>query len=216
MSSARAPAPVRGWRTLLVWLHAVTSIGWLSQAMAMLVLAVVSRRSAPAEHDSVLSVAHLLDRRLLANLANASAFTGFMLSALTPWGYARSWWVLVKAVLTVIQLVLGVTVLDAARADAQLPLVVLMVCCLGLQAWLSVAKPWGRTSWSRRPGVARPLTGSRRAYVWALVVTVADLALGIVAAGPRSALSLGTLLGYTVLRSRRMHRTGDRPDPAID
>ncbi|GGM78953.1 hypothetical protein GCM10012275_56990 [Longimycelium tulufanense] len=49
-----------------------------------------------AARQTMESVAVLLDKQLLAHLAGASAFTGLMLSALTPWGYFRYWWVFAR------------------------------------------------------------------------------------------------------------------------
>jgi hypothetical protein len=195
-------------RTLLVWLHAVTSIGWLSQALALLALG-LHARATPGVLPAAEAMAEFLDRRVLAQLANASAFTGFMLCALTPWGWFRSWWVMTKAVLTVVQLVLGIFVLSASPRAGMLPLVAGMIATLGLQAWLSMAKPWGRTPWARRPGTRRPPIGSRTAHAWALLVPWLDLGLATTGGGgPRPVLSLGTVLGYAALRARRLRRAG--------
>ena len=110
--------PVRQWRQLVVWLHVVTSVGWMALALVLFVLLVTSRTTqSPAVAVSATSMAQLLDGRLLAPLANASAFTGFMLAAATPWGFFRHWWVLVKFVITLAQLYLGIFILSGVLAD---------------------------------------------------------------------------------------------------
>ncbi len=98
-------------RNLLVWIHVITSVGWMSQALALLTLMLVARLD-PSVRDAAIAIARLLDRQVLAQLADASAFTGFMLSALTAWGYFRYWWVLAKFVITVAQLTVGIFFLD--------------------------------------------------------------------------------------------------------
>ncbi len=106
-------------------------------------------------------MAEHLDVVLLQNLATAAAYTGVMLSLLTPWGIFRFWWVTVKFVLTVGGLYLGIAHLggwlhqavDAAAAagngagPAFRVMVggVAMIAALAFMAWLSTAKPWGRT-----------------------------------------------------------------------
>ncbi|WP_279579162.1 hypothetical protein [Fodinicola feengrottensis] len=83
----------------------------MSQALALLTLMLVARLD-PSVRDAAIAIARLLDRQVLAQLADASAFTGFMLSALTAWGYFRYWWVLAKFVITVAQLTVGIFFLD--------------------------------------------------------------------------------------------------------
>ena len=96
------------WRQLVVWLHVVTSVGWMSQALVLFTLLVVSFTSDdPGVRISATSMAHVVDMRLLAPLANAAAFTGFMLAASTAWGFFRHWWVLVKFGITIVQLLCG-------------------------------------------------------------------------------------------------------------
>ena len=96
------------WRQLVVWLHVVTSVGWMSQALVLFTLLVVSFTSDdPGMRISATSMAHVVDMRLLAPLANAAAFTGFMLAASTAWGFFRHWWVLVKFGITIVQLLCG-------------------------------------------------------------------------------------------------------------
>ena len=49
---------------------------------------------------AALQAAQHLDHTLLIYFANAAAYTGIMLAALTPWGFFRYWWVTVKFALT--------------------------------------------------------------------------------------------------------------------
>ncbi len=68
--------------------------------------------------DAATSMAHLLDGRLLGPMADASAFTGIMLAAATPWGFFRHWWVLAKFLITLVQLYLGIFLLSPALAGS--------------------------------------------------------------------------------------------------
>lgn len=161
-------------------------------------------------------MAELLDEQVLVAFANTSAFTGFMLSALTAWGYFRHWWVLVKFVITVGQLYVGVFVLSALLADAVraaepggsgpgLRLVVptvLMCSAIAFQAWLSIAKPGKRTPWA---GAAKPPTAPAWHFGVAAAVPVLDYLLGTFVLGkPLPALSLLVAIGYPIWRSARL------------
>ncbi|MFC5833831.1 hypothetical protein [Nonomuraea insulae] len=76
-------------------------MGWMSQALALFTLNVYGMTT--GDRDAYV-MAELLDENVLVHLANGSLFTGFMLSALTRWGYVQYWWVLVKAVISLVQL----------------------------------------------------------------------------------------------------------------
>ena len=59
-------------RTLLVWLHVVTSVGWLSQAVALLALVLYGMKTGDL---SAFRMARYLDHEVLAIMANTSAFS---------------------------------------------------------------------------------------------------------------------------------------------
>lgn len=191
-------------RTLVVWLHVVTSVGWLSQAVALLALLLHGMRTGDV---SAFRMARVLDHQVLAFMGAASAFTGMMLSATTPWGYFRHWWVLAKFVITVGQLYVGVFILSdnlqaAAEGHVTRWLVVGTACMIGafsFQAWLSVAKPWGRTPWAD-PKVKLP-TASTKAFVLALVVPALDFGIGLYTSSPAPFLMLVTVIVYSIRRA---------------
>ncbi|MEH0938337.1 hypothetical protein [Micromonospora psammae] len=213
-----ATRPVRRWRQLAVWLHVVTSVGWMGQALAIFVLLVTSLTTeSRAVAVSATSMAELLDGRLLAPLANASAFTGIMLAAATPWGFVRHWWVLVKFAITLVQLHLGIFVLSGALQESAsaaatgasgpaVPLAVgsaLMAGAIAFQAWASVAKPWSTTRWMP---VDRRRVSGETAPRWVFVATVAgvvaDLAVAAVLGNPAPLVSLTILVTWLVRRRR--------------
>lgn len=142
-------------RNLLVWLHVVTSVGWMSQALALLALTL---HSSVTGDRTGYEMAHLLDDDVLIHLANGATLTGVMLSATTRWGFFRYWWVLTKFAITMSQLYAAVfllspslTVLAEGRREsdpALLAATLLMASAIAFQAWLSVAKPWKRTPWT--------------------------------------------------------------------
>lgn len=164
--------------------------------------------------------AHHLDTRLLAPLATTSAATGLVLSLGTAWGLALHRWVLSKLALTLVQLYLGIFVLSGALSTAADTLRVspalvvgtaLMAGAIAVQAWLSVAKPGGRTRWGTRGG--RPVTlPAAPAWVFALVVVapVVDVTLGLLLGIPSPLCPLAAVVVAAVVR----HRSLRRPAPA--
>ncbi|MGI5505496.1 hypothetical protein [Lentzea sp. CA-135723] len=193
-------------RTLLVWLHVVTSVGWLSQAVALLALLLYGMRTGDV---NAFRMARFLDHGVLAIMANVSAFSGFMLSATTPWGYFRHWWVLAKFVITVSQLYVGIFILSDNLAQAidghtsaWMPVgTALMISAISFQAWLSVAKPWGRTPWAD-PKVKLP-TASAGTFLACLVIAGVDFGLGLWMGNPMPLTMLVTVLAYSIRRAAR-------------
>ncbi|GAA0622109.1 hypothetical protein GCM10010174_46190 [Kutzneria viridogrisea] len=207
------------WRQLTLWLHVVCSVGWLSQALALLVLTSLALGTADvAVRGSALTMAKHLDMALLAELANVSAFTGFVLAAATAWGFFRHWWVLVKFVITVVQLYLGIFALagalrEAARTGApSVWLAVgagLMAAAIAFQAWVSVAKPWAKTPWA---GTGKLPTAPRWVFVLAVAAPVLDLTAGTALGYPLPAAEVLVLV--TVLVRRSLAKDSPRKVPA--
>ncbi|GLY49342.1 hypothetical protein [Lentzea sp. NBRC 102530] len=193
-------------RTLLVWLHVVTSVGWLSQAVALLALLLHGMKTGDV---NAFKMARFLDHGVLAIMANISAFSGFMLSATTPWGYFRHWWVLAKFVITVSQLYVGIFILSGNLAQAidghttvWMPVgTALMISAISFQAWLSVAKPWGRTPWAD-PKVKLP-TASAGTFLACLAIAGIDFGLGLWMGNPMPLTMLVTVLAYSIRRAAR-------------
>ncbi|HKS46479.1 MAG TPA: hypothetical protein VJT49_15480 [Amycolatopsis sp.] len=179
------------WRQSAVWLPILTSVGWMTLALVLFTLMVTASASDdPVVRVGAMSMAHRLDLRLLAPLANTSALTGFLLAAATPWGFFRNWWVLVKFVITTVQLNLGIFLLspalqaaeEAARAGEPNPVAgpqmagsAFMAGAISFQAWLSVTKPWRRTPWA---GAGKLPAAPRWVLVGAVCGPLADLAIG--------------------------------------
>ncbi|MCR6488617.1 hypothetical protein M8542_37890 [Amycolatopsis sp. OK19-0408] len=196
------------WRQSVVWLHVVSSVAWMSQALALVVL---MASGAPVLADR-------LDAVLLAPMANVSAFTGLLLAGATAWGYFRHWWVLTKFVLTLIQLYAGIFLLSPALRDSadtgtvawpQIAGASLMASALSFQAWLSIAKPWRKTPWSP---AAKPPTAPTWVFVAGLVAPAVDVPAGLLLGYPLPALSLVTLIVLGLERRRRRRRA---PRPSV-
>ncbi|MEU7784341.1 hypothetical protein [Amycolatopsis sp. NPDC049159] len=190
------------WRQAVVWLHVVSSVAWMSQALALVVL---TATGAPA-------MAERLDTVLLAPMANASAFTGLLLAGATAWGYFRHWWVLTKFVLTLVQLYAGIFLLSPAlhgSADTgavawpQIAGAAAMASALAFQAWLSVAKPGRKTPWSP---AAKPPTAPTWVFVAGVAAPVFDVVAGLLLGYPLPALSLVMLIALGFERRRRRRR----------
>ncbi len=190
------------WRHAVVWLHVVSSVAWMSQALALVVL-MSSGSPAPADR---------LDSVLLAPMANVSAFTGLLLAGATAWGYFRHWWVLIKFALTLIQLYAGIFLLSPALRESadtgavawpQIAGASLMASALAFQAWLSVAKPGRRTPWSP---TAKPPTAPTWIFVAGIGAPAVDVTAGLLLGYPLPALSLVTLIALGFERRRRRRR----------
>ncbi|GAA4891129.1 hypothetical protein [Actinomycetospora straminea] len=209
----------RSWRQLLVWLHVVSSVSWMSQAAALAVLLVtaIGPASVPVRVGAAQS-AKLLDMTVLVYSANIATATGLLLAATTSWGFWLHRWVATKLVLTTGQLYLGIAVLsprlDVAPATVQaggtegvgaLALAAtLMASAFAVQVWLSIAKPGGRTRRAAR--VTRP--GTAPAWLFALAVgaPIAETVLGVAVTGPLPLLSLAVLVAALVVRRRAARR----------
>jgi hypothetical protein len=211
--------PARRSRALLLWLHVLSSVGWMSQALALLVLLVIGAGAAETTTRlAAHAMAEQLDERLLVHMANTAAFTGLMLSALTRWGYLRYWWVLVKFAITLVQIYVGIFVLSprlTASAEAAArgqvtdhgwwvagPL--LMASAIGFQAWLSVAKPWPRTPWTSVEATrGRSTTAPAWVFGCCVAVPLVETGVGTFVLGhPMPVVSLLIAIGYPIGRAR--------------
>jgi uncharacterized membrane protein len=214
------------WRQAVVWLHVVSSVAWMSQALGLVVLMTLAA-SDPGQAVAATSMAQRIDNALLAPMANTAAFTGLVLAGSTAWGYFRHWWVLAKFVLTFAQLYAGIFLLSgalhdstaAARAGAadvvawpQVAGTALMASVLAFQVWLSVAKPWKRTPWAP---AAKPPTAPRWVFAAGVFTPLADVTIGVFWGRPLPALSLIMLivLGLELRRRRRRARRPSARSP---
>ena len=209
---------VRTWRRLLAWVHVLTSVGWMSTALGLVALLVLSRED-PARTAAAVAMGHHLDMHLLAPAATASAFTGVLLSLATPWGLLHHWWVAAKFAITLVQLYVGIGVLsvqlaviDAGGRPSPPALVVAsaaMASAIAFQAWLSLARPWPRTPLGVRDRLPTAGVGW---FVVGVLAAVGDLTLSQVLGFPSPLLMLPTLLGALVwLRLVSPARAGRTP-----
>ncbi|MET1076121.1 MAG: hypothetical protein ABWY11_25990 [Umezawaea sp.] len=187
-------------RKLLVWLHVLSSVGWMSQALALFALITYGLGSDGPTRTSAFEMANVIDTDVLQVMATTSAYTGFMLSALTSWGYFRHWWVLAKFVITLSQLYLGIFVLspNLDLGEHGNPILMrlgslLMASALAAQVWLSVAKPGKRTPWTP-PGKFPVAPG------WAVGACVAVPLVDYLLLRGIPALSLLVVIAYPMWR----------------
>ncbi|PPK66399.1 hypothetical protein V5P93_002571 [Actinokineospora auranticolor] len=216
-----AKGSVVRWRRLTVWLHVITSVGWMAQALTLVALMLAGRASAvPGRRHALLEVAHLIDGVLLAPFANAAAATGIALAGATSWGFFRHWWVTIKFGLTLVLIGLGIAVLSSALRQAAADdrvsgaLVVgsaAMVAAIAAQVWLSVAKAGGRTPWAGR---VKPGTAPAWVFAAAVLAPGADIVVSWVVGVPVPALSLllvvvvVVVVVVTTAQRSTMDRTG--------
>lgn len=218
VSQARPP---RGWaKHVLVFLHVLSSLGWWAMGLAQLSFLMVALGSAGDDRLAALQAAQHLDHTMLIYFANASAYTGIMLAALTPWGFFRHWWVTVKFTVTIVVTVVGIMLLgqwrqemiDAARSGGPGPSTLLVmgsvaatVATLGFLTWVSIAKPWGtvRRGSGRERSARRP---PARTFLLVTAVPLADYAASLALGFPAPLLQLLTVLIYPARRARAMRR----------
>ncbi len=206
----------------MVVLHVLTSVGWLTMALAQVTLILHAMTVADAQtRRSALTMTEFIDHAVLQPAATSSAYTGLVLSALTSWGFFRFTWVAVKLAVTIGGLYLGIAhlgqwlhagVLASATGglgpvDLSVYWATALIVALVLASWLSVAKPWGRI----RPGkrVRREPDAHPAVWVAALLVPFVDYLLHL-----QAALMLVTVLGYAGYRFWRLRgaaRTRPRP-----
>ena len=68
----------RRWRQLTLWLHVLTSVGWMALAVVLLTLLVLARTDGGATAFAATAMAAHVDIALLAPMANASSATGLI------------------------------------------------------------------------------------------------------------------------------------------
>jgi hypothetical protein len=149
------------FRTALVTLHIVMSVGWL-----WLVGSLVALEAArlfhynPAVKDDAATATAVI-AWVLIPVVFMSLASGLVLALFPPWGLMRHWWVLVKcgiaAALTIAGLLLLLPRIQGMAAGmgelAELRTLIARSCALILlfvATGLSVMKPWGRTPRGRR------------------------------------------------------------------
>lgn len=110
------------WRRLALFLHVVTSVGFVGAVAAFLALAIAG---ATAADGATLGASYLamdvITARVILPLAAATLVVGIVQSLGTPWGLFRYYWIVVKLVLTIIAIVvllLQVGTIELLAAEA--------------------------------------------------------------------------------------------------
>lgn len=213
---------------LMVWLHVISSVGWCAMAVVQLVL--LGRVLGMDPHDQLvtLETSLLLENEILDPLGISTAYTGLMLSALTPWGYFRHWWVTVKFWLTLVAILLGSIylgktlerVVEASKAGESWSVTPMFIgtgwtlATLALMVWISIEKPWGR----RHAGEERAKRAAvRRAEwspdAWVFLVALAVPIVEYLARVDYPLLTLGAAIGFALYRGRRLRAARRGPAP---
>lgn len=217
-AGAAGVSAAKPWRQLLVWLHILSSVSWMSQSLAVAMLVATSATSPAGEvKAATASVALLIDSTLLTPSLNASAATGVLLAATSTWGFFHHWWVAAKLAATYglvyIGLLLvsgalpGVVAAAAAGQDGAAGRVAAgagaLAAALALITWLSVAKPLGRTPLAVR--APRPVAAPTWLLASAVFAVVIDTVTSTVREDRLPVLSTAVIVVTLVLRTRQ-HR----------
>jgi hypothetical protein len=210
-------AAVRHAKDVLIAMHVLTSIGWGVMATVQLALLVHGLNSDVVGRLQTYEVAQFLEDDLLDPFAIIAVYTGMMISALTPWGYFRHRWVLVKFVLSWASLLTAAifisewlpAAIEATKVGRDGPLAplligtVAMITGIVLMSWISTAKPWGRR---KAAGIRRvDLDPGIWTFVAVLLIPVVEWAIRLdypVMTGP----TIVVLLVYRAVKLRRTRR----------
>lgn len=163
------------WRTPLLILHLVATVGLIGITLALIALGVASVRG--ADPRTIYPAAYLIEAWVVAPLAVLALGTGLLQGLRSQWGLVQYWWVTIKLATTaaLIGVILFVllprlaTSADAAMAGQpfgpaeRLPLAIapgVGLTLLLLNVVLAVYKPrWRIQSGERRVRVATARTG---------------------------------------------------------
>ncbi len=98
----------RGPRNLLLAFHILFAATWLGGVAALILVSVLHPRPSSSEALVVVrTTMQWIDWTLIIPSCLGSLLTGFLSSQLTPWGYFKHHWVVVKWVLTVGMVLFG-------------------------------------------------------------------------------------------------------------
>jgi hypothetical protein len=212
---------VKQAKPLLVWLHVISSVGWSAMAVAQLTLLTTVLNGPPDDRLVLLETTLKLEDGILDPFGITAAYTGMMLSALTPWGFFRHWWVTTKFWLTVVAILLGsvflgrwlegaIESIKAGHEWSATPLFLGTGWTLGtllLMVWLSIAKPWGRRG---APETREERTVAKRFEqsqgVWLFLAAMLIPVVEYASRMDYPLLTFTTVIGYAVYRGRRLRR----------
>lgn len=92
-----------GLRKFSLFTHITLAVGWIGAVLAYLVLVAAALTSDDLHVLRAAWIAmDLIGWYLIVPLALASLLTGLVMSAVTPWGLFRHYWVLISLVLTIV------------------------------------------------------------------------------------------------------------------
>jgi hypothetical protein len=151
-----------GWRTALLTVHIVASVGAVGAALVLLTFGIAGMRG--ADPRTVYPAAHLVESLVVAPLAVLALGTGVAQALLLRWGLVRYWWVAIKLAITAVLTAVVFLVLEPSLAataaaesltDAQRTRVALFpaiaLALLVVNVVLGLTKP----SWRLRSGPTR-------------------------------------------------------------
>ena len=103
-----------GWRTALLTVHIVTSVGAIGAALVLLTFGIAGMNG--ADPRTVYPAAHLVEAWVIAPLAVLALGTGLAQALLLRWGLVRYWWVAIKLAITAVLTAVVFLVLEPSLA----------------------------------------------------------------------------------------------------
>lgn len=150
---------------ILKMFHIFFAFSWIIGAFSMLLVSVISNPKTGDELYMNARILQILDDYFVIGGACGSLLTGLTYSIWTNWGFTKHRWIIVKWIMTIIQMVFGTFVLgpyingnveiadklrDAALTDPEfisnahgtMVWGTVQVCVLLFYIFISVQKPW--------------------------------------------------------------------------
>jgi hypothetical protein len=160
-------------RLWIISTHVVISLTWAVTAGLLVLIQFGQAERAFPTQVVVAELSKFLDDVVVIPCASLSLLSGLVLCAITPWGYFKHWWVVIKGLLTVSLIFFGTVALGPwldsnAALVAGLNLPEIHADSIYWTTWfqglvgggvqvllqltvvfISFLKPWGRTPWRR-------------------------------------------------------------------
>ncbi len=95
-------------RRWLLGIHIIFAGLWIGAGLSMTLLLILSRPSGGDELYAMHAAVKLIDDYIIIGTAMGSLVTGLLFSIFTQWGFFKSYWVMLKLIITPIMIIIGI------------------------------------------------------------------------------------------------------------